>query len=128
MATSCVCSAVKIHRPRDAKFAGRGILAKTGRGWKPGEAGISPLPHSGHPELIALREGPVLHIATTGIHATHDAGRTWQRLELPGSAYYPRSVQSAQERIYVFGHVGGDDAYGKSDQSIVMDSFRVQFK
>ena len=27
--------------------------------------------------------------------------------------------------LAVFGHVGGDDAYGKVDQSIVMDSFRL---
>jgi len=32
---------------------------------------------------------------------------------------------AAANRIIIFGHVGGDDAYGKSDQSIVMDSFRL---
>jgi len=42
-----------------------------------------------------------------------------------GTAYYPRAVQGQDGRIFVFGHVGGDDAYGKSDQSIVMDSFRI---
>ena len=35
-------------------------------------------------------------------------------------------MQAADGRIFVFGHVGGDDAYGKSDQSIVMDSFRLK--
>jgi hypothetical protein len=35
-------------------------------------------------------------------------------------------VQSADGRIFVFGHLGGDDEYGKVDQSIVMDSFRLE--
>jgi len=34
-------------------------------------------------------------------------------------------VQATDGRILVFGHVGGDNAYGKVDQSIVMDSFRL---
>ncbi len=62
-------------------------------------------------------------MATSGIHWTSDAGMTWHKLDVPGTAYYPRAVQAADSRIFVFGHVGGDDAYGKSDQSIVMDSF-----
>jgi hypothetical protein len=37
----------------------------------------------------------------------------------------PLSVQTADGRIFVFGHVGGDDPYGKTDQSIIMDSFRL---
>lgn len=28
----------------------------------------------------------------------------------------------------IFGHVGGDDAYGAVDQSVVMDSFRLEKK
>ena len=70
----------------------------------------------------------MLHLATAGIHATADAGQTWHRLDLPGTSYYPRSVQSANGRIFVFGHIGGDDEYGKVDQSIVMDSFRLEKK
>ena len=89
----------------------------------PGEVGPAPFPHSGMPELLATREGPILHLATSGIHWTTDAGTSWHKLDVPGTAYYPRSVQTADGRIFVFGHVGGDDAYGKSDQSIVMDSF-----
>jgi len=47
-------------------------------------------------------------------------------LKVPGTVYsYPRSVQAADGHIFVFGHVGGDNAYGKVDQSIVMDSFRL---
>lgn len=35
-----------------------------------GSVGPSTLPHSGQPELLSTREGPVLHLATTGIHWT----------------------------------------------------------
>jgi hypothetical protein len=102
----------------------QGVLMKSGDTWVPGKAGPSVLPHSGHPELLATREGPILHVATNGIHWT-EAGKTWNRLDVPGTAYYPHSVQAADRRIFVFGHFGGDDAYGKVDQSIVMDSFRL---
>ncbi len=111
------------NRGREVRW--QGVLKKRGDTWTPGEVGPSPLPHSGHPELLATREGPILHVATSGIHWTLDGGKSWHRLDVPGTAYYPRSVQAADGRIFVFGHVGGDDAYGKSDQSIVMDSFRL---
>ena len=42
--------------------------------------------------------------------------------------YYPRGVQTTDGRIFVFGHVGGDDAYGAVDQSVVADSFRLEKK
>jgi hypothetical protein len=100
-------------------------LKKSDDTWIAQQAGPSVLPHSGHPELLATREGPILHVATSGIHWTSDAGQTWHKLDVPGTAYYPRSVQTKDGRIFVFGHVGGDDAYGKVDQSIVMDSFRL---
>jgi photosystem II stability/assembly factor-like uncharacterized protein len=104
----------------------QGLLRKAGDTWVAQKAAPSALAHSGHPELLATREGPVLHLATTGIHWTAGAGKTWQKLKVPGTAYYPRAVQSADSRILVFGHVGGDDPYGKVDQSIVMDSFRLR--
>lgn len=100
-------------------------LRKSGDSWTPQEASQSVLPHSGQPELLLTCEGPILHIATSGIHWTTDAGQHWHMLELPGSAYYPRSIQIKDGRIFVVGHIGGDDAYGKIDQSIVMDSFRL---
>jgi hypothetical protein len=112
------------RRAKDAK-RWQGVLKKSGAGWVPGKVGPSILPHSGQPELLATREGPILHVATSGIHFTNDAGKTWSPLKVPGTAYYPRSVQAGDGRIFVFGHVGGDDAYGKADQSIVMDSFRL---
>ena len=77
-------------------------------------------------EVLATHEGPILHVAASGIHWTNNAGKNWSRLDIPGSNYYPRSVQSGDGRIFVFAHVGGDNAYGKVDQSIVMDSFRLE--
>ncbi len=73
----------------------------------------------------------MLHVATTGVHWTDDAGVTWHRLVFKGmkgncrSHYYPRSVQAKDGRIHVFSHNGGDDAYGEYDQSIIMDTFRL---
>ena len=106
----------------------QGILKKSSESWTAGKSAASTLPHSGQPELLATKEGPVLHVATSGIHWTADAGKTWTALKVPGSAYYPRAVQTSDGRIFVFGHVGGDDAYGKVDQSIVVDSFRLEKK
>lgn len=104
------------------------ILKKTGATWAAGKADTSALPHSGQPELLTTREGPILHVATSGIHWTNDLGQSWHKLAVPETMYYPRVVQTEEGRLYVFGHVGGDDAYGKVDQSIVMDSFRLKVK
>jgi hypothetical protein len=92
---------------KDREVRWQGVLKKAGDSWVPGEAGPSPLAHGGHPELLAAREGPVLHFAPGGVHWTSDAGKTWNRLNVPGTGYYPRSVQAADGRIFVFGHVGG---------------------
>ena len=101
------------------------MLQKPGDAWTSGDVGPAPFPHSGHPDVLATREGPILHVATSGVHWTTDAGKTWHKLNVPGTSYYPRAIQASDGRIFVFGHVGGDDAFGKSDQSIVMDSFRL---
>jgi hypothetical protein len=103
----------------------QGLLKKSDDVWVAQKAGPSVLPHSGQPELLATSEGPILHVATGGIHWTKD-GKTWHDLKAKGSAYYPRAVQTKDGRIFVFGHVGGDDPYDKAAQSIVMDSFRLQ--
>lgn len=105
------------------------ILEQEGDGWVLTDLGPAPFPHSGHPELLATDEGPILHIATSGVHYTKD-GRTWTPLEFPNgsqyeSSYYPRAVQTDDGVVHVFGHVGGDDEYGAGDQSIAMDSFRL---
>src|SRR5207237_6538778 len=81
----------------------QGLLKKSDDTWVPQKAGPSVLPHSGQPELLAAREGPILHLATSGIHWTDDAGKTWHKLKIPGTAYYTRSVHTAQVRIHVFG-------------------------
>ncbi len=114
-----------IYRRIDDAKRWQGILKKADGTWIPGKVGPIELPHSGQPELLKTLQGPILHLATSGIHWTSDAGQTWTALNVPGTAYYPRSVQTKDGRIFVFGHVGGDDAYGKADQSIVMDSFRL---
>lgn len=114
-----------IYRRIDDAKRWQGILKKADGTWIPGKVGPIELPHSGQPELLKTLQGPILHLATSGIHWTSDAGQTWTALNVPGTAYYPRSMQTKDGRIFVFGHVGGDDAYGKADQSIVMDSFRL---
>jgi hypothetical protein len=108
---------------REVRWQGR--LSRQGDTWVPRDVGPAPFPHSGHPELLATREGPILHLATSGIHWTNDGGRSWHKLNIPGTTYYPRSVQARDGTVHVFGHVGGDDPYGRVDQSIVMDRFRL---
>lgn len=76
----------------------QGLLKKAGDVWIAGKAGPSVLPHSGQPELIATREGPILHVATSGIHATSDAGTTWDKSQ----QCEPRDFKS------VYGFFGGE--------------------
>ena len=52
-----------------------------------------------------------------------DTRQSWRKLSIPGTAYYPRTIQADDGRIFVFGYVSADDPYGKTDQSIVMSSF-----
>ena len=119
----------------------QGLLKKKGDGWIAEKLGPSVFPHSGHPELFATREGVILHIATTGIHSTADRGETWTPVAFPNlpkgvrhpaetpeslqTQYYPKAVQTDDGTIYLFTHVGSDNAYGGADQSIVMDKFRL---
>ncbi len=107
----------------------QGILKQDGGSWTLVEVTDPPFPHSGHPELLATREGPILHVATTGVHWTSDAGRTWTALSFPQisggyrSPYYPVSLLDPDGTIRVLGHVGADDWYGRRDQSVLMDTF-----
>jgi hypothetical protein len=94
-------------------------------GWGIGPATAVPMPHSGYPELLKLRDGSILHIGTDGIWYAPPDLHTWTRLEVPGSPYYPRAMQLKDGRVLVVGHVGGDDEYGKVDQMIVQQTFRV---
>jgi hypothetical protein len=102
------------------------ILVKQGGTWQPGPVGPTPFAHSGHPELLATREGVILHVAPPGIHWTADRGATWQPLDCPGTGYYPHAAQLRDGTILAVGHEGNDDPYGKTDQSIVMNRFRPQ--
>ena len=111
----------------------------TDGGWvmqQPRPAPPEQLPHSGHPELLAARVGSsgtpsvIIHFATTGVHYTADAGATWTPLPLGreehGTAYYPRSVQTQDGTILVFGHRGADDPYRPDlNQAVIMDRFRL---
>jgi len=122
----------------------QGLLKKKEKTWVLEDFRPAALEHSGHPELLATREGVILHIATEGIHWTDDAGKTWTPVIFPGklhksyrpptapeslrTRYYPRSVQVEDGTIYVFAHNGWDNAYGSFDQSIVMDKFRLTKK
>lgn len=124
---------------------GEGTTTTTGApntdaGWvmEPPRQTPAQLPHSGHPELLAARVGRasdaavIIDFATTGVHYTADAGRTWKPLPFPSgelatSAYYPRSVQAADGTIFVFGHSGADDPYRPDlNQAIVMDRFALE--
>jgi hypothetical protein len=111
------------------------ILRRNGDGWDTADVTRTRMPYSGHPEVLGTAEGPVLHLATTGISCTVDQGATWQdvtlddglfelRKERP-TPYYPKSVQMANGEVLVVGHVGGDNAYGAVDQSIVGLRFRL---
>lgn len=103
-----------------------GVMKKNGDSWDHADVGPAPFPHSGYPEVIALREGVVMHIATSGVHWTADRGESWHELNVPHSGYYPSAVQTPDGWIYIFWHRGGDNAYGKVDQHIGMDRFRLE--
>ncbi len=101
------------------------LLKKAGKAWIPGPIRPAPFPHSGHPELLATREGPILHLATSGIHYTTDAGETWHDAGGEGTGYYPRSVQLPDGLILCAYHHGSDNGYGDVDQSIGLCTFRL---
>jgi len=104
------------------------IVRPRGNGWHVLPCVKAPFPHSGFPELLYTREGLVLHIATSGISWTADAGKSWHKLDIPGSAYYPRAMQLKDGRILVIGHVGSDNRYGDVDQAIRQQTFRLKLK
>ncbi len=104
----------------------QGLIKKDGPTWTPTNVRPAPFPHSGHPDMLMTREGVAIHIATTGIHYTADAGESWHELAVPAPGYYPRAEQGDDGTIYIFYHEGGDDPYGKVDQHIGMDRFRLE--
>lgn len=102
------------------------IVYRRGQGWEPGPATRAPFPHSGYPEVLRTPEGIILHLATDGIYWTADVGRTWTRLPVPGTSYYPRARQLPDGTIVCIGHIGGDDPYGATDQAIRQQTFRLK--
>jgi len=104
------------------------IVSKKGDAWQPGPTTPAPFPHSGFPSVLLTKEGMILHLATDGIYWTADVGKTWTRLPIDGTGYYPRALQLPDGTIICIGHVGGDDVYGTVDQSIVQQTFRLVVK
>ena len=101
------------------------LFRRNGEKWDVQPVEKAPFPHSGFPELLKTRDGMILHIATDGAWQTADGGTHWSKLDVPGSPYYPQARQLKDGRILVVGHVGGDDEYGKVDQTIVQQTFRI---
>lgn len=105
------------------------LLKKDGKAWKVQPVQKLWIPHSGMPELLATREGVVLHLATDGIAWTADQGATWAYLEgKPRTGYYPTSVQLPDGRIFCAYHVGGDNYYGQVDQRIEAITFKLKIE
>jgi len=109
----------------------QGTLTRRGDRWTIEDYVPAPLAHSGHPELLTTREGIIVHLATTGAHWNHGKDGLWRALDRSSAEsyrtyYYPRSIQTENGEIFVFSHIGADDAYGQRDQAIVMDVFKLK--
>ncbi len=102
------------------------IVHKKGKTFVAGECEPANIPHSGYPMVMYTQEGIVLHLATDGVNWTSDLGKTWTRIDMPGTPYYPRALQLKDGKFVVVGHIGSDDNYGTVDQSIVQQTFRLK--
>ncbi|MBI5094863.1 MAG: exo-alpha-sialidase, partial [Candidatus Hydrogenedentes bacterium] len=102
------------------------IAHKKGKTFVPGQCEPAPFPHSGYPAVLYTKEGIILHLATDGVYWTADVGKTWTRLNIPGTPYYPKALQLKDGTIVCIGHVGSDDAYGTVDQNITQQTFRLK--
>lgn len=102
------------------------VLKPAGESYLVESTGAAPFPHSGEPDVLAVREGLVLHLATSNVSWTADAGKTWHDLGL-GTEYYPASLQLPDGRIFTAAHHGSDDPYdGSVDQDIRALTFRLK--
>lgn len=89
----------------------------------PGPVRDTPIPHGAKPDIIYLKEDLILYSGSGGFWWTADEGKNWQRLELPAGTqtpalYQPEALQLADGSVLCVRHIGGDDAYGKVNQSI----------
>ena len=82
------------------------IARKTGDTFSPEPPVAAPFHHSGFPVVLYTQEGLILHLATDGVYWTADTGKTWTRLNLPGTKYYPKAVQLPDGKIVCVGHIG----------------------
>ncbi len=102
------------------------IAYKRGNTFVAGKATVAPIPHSGYPQLMYTKEGLILHLGSDGMNWSADTGKTWHRLDCPGTLYYPFAVQMDDGEIVVVSHRGGDDVYGTVDQAIFQQTFRLR--
>lgn len=102
------------------------IVRKKGGTFVPEKPTPAPFPHSGYPLVLGVSDNVILHLATDGVYWTADVGQTWQRLNLPGTSYYPKGLLLSDAKIIVIGHVGSDDVYGTVDQSIRQQTFQLK--
>ena len=116
-----------VHRADRPPSRWQSVMEPDGAGFRLASGGPAPFPHSGYPEMLSAREGVVLHLATTGISWTGDAGENWHDLGIGGTGYYPKSVQLPDGRVLCVFHRGGDNPYdGSVDQEIQALTFRLQ--
>jgi hypothetical protein len=102
------------------------LLAPEGRSYRLDSHGLAPFPPTGCPEMLATREGLVLHVASSGISWTADGGKTWGDLGLQ-TLYYPKAAQLPDGRVFCVFHRGSDDPYdGSVDQEIQSLTFRLK--
>jgi hypothetical protein len=116
-----------VHRADAPPSRWQSLLEPDGDGFRVVRTSEAPFPHSGYPEMLSAREGVALHLATTGIHWTADAGDTWHDLGIGGTGYYPKAVQLPDGRIFCVFHRGSDDPYdGSVDQEIRGMAFSIR--
>jgi len=105
------------------------VLRPAGDSFEVESFGKAPFPHSGMPEALTVSVGPgagaALHVASSNISWTTDAGVTWHDLGF-GTEYYPSAAQLPDGRVFVAAHRGSDDPYnGTVDQQILGLTFRL---
>lgn len=96
------------------------IMKKVGMIFLEGTAIPAPFPGSGYPLLIATDKG-LLYASTEGFWLTTDYSR-WRPLSWEPTHYYPKAIVLG-EKVIVISHVGGDNAFGTFDQTIIEQVF-----